>query len=177
MKLSPVVEKFVVHWGEMGSRWGISRSVAQIHALLFISGRALPADEIAEVLSIARSNVSTGIKELQTWGIVRVTHQLGDRRDHFEALSDVWETFRMILRERKKREADPTLQLLRECVDEAEQHKRPNKDDQLAAERLAQMLEFFELTSGWGERAGNLSPATIKRLAKMGDSVFRLVGS
>ena len=171
------MQKFILHWGEMGTKWGINRSVAQIHALLYVAGRPMPADVITEVLSIARSNVSSSLKELQGWGIVRNTHLLGDRREHFEALADVWETFRLILQERKRREADPTLRVLRECVDEASQVKKPAADDTLARERLAKMLEFFELANHWGERAAVLSPKTMKRFAEMGDAVFRLAGS
>ena len=115
-KLTPVQQKFVLHWGEMGTRWGINRTVAQIHALLFLSPTPLHAEEIAATLGVARSNVSTSLRELQGWGIVRVTHILGDRRDHFESLRDVWELFRVIVDERKKREADPTLAMLREAV-------------------------------------------------------------
>lgn len=174
--MTPLMRKFVLHWGEMGTRWGINRSVAQIHALLYIGGEPLPADKIAEELEIARSNVSTGLKELQGWGIVRVTHTIGDRRDHFEALADVWETFRHILNERKRREADPTLQLLRECVDEAAAIEHPTAQDAIARQRLAEMHEYFELANGWGDRAGRLSPKTLKRLAKMGDAIFKLVG-
>jgi DNA-binding transcriptional regulator GbsR (MarR family) len=177
MKMTPLMEKFIVHWGEMGAKWGVNRSVAQIHALLYITGKALPADEIVELLSIARSNVSTGLKELQSWGIVRVTHVLGDRRDHFEAIADVWETFRLILRERKRREADPTLQMLRDCVSEADGAKKSTADEAVIQERLNDMLEFFETAHRWGERASALSPATLKRFAQMGDAAFRLVGS
>src|SRR5205823_649069 len=110
--LSPVQQKFILHWGEMGARWGINRTVAQIHALLFISPAPLTADDIVDALSVARSNVSTSLKELQGWGIVRVVHVMGDRRDHFESLKDVFEMFRIIVDERKKREIDPTLALL-----------------------------------------------------------------
>src|SRR5882757_4700459 len=114
--LSPVAEKFVLHWGEMGTRWGINRTVAQIHALLYISPKALNAEEIAEALGVARSNVSTSLKELQGWGIVKVVHMLGDRRDHFESIKDVWDLFRQVLDERKKREIDPTVSMIRDCV-------------------------------------------------------------
>ena len=117
--LSPVQQKFILHWGEMGTRWGINRTVAQVHALLYISARPLPADEIVEALSVARSNVSTSLRELEGWGIIKTTHALGDRRDHYESIKDVWEMFRIVLDERKKREMDPTLALLRECVEEA----------------------------------------------------------
>src|SRR6266849_1589093 len=118
-QLKPIQQKFVLHWGEMGTRWGINRTVAQIHALLFLSPRPLNAEEIAQTLGVARSNVSTSLRELQGWGIVRLVHVLGDRRDHFESLKDVWEMFRMVLDERKKREIDPTLAMLRECIAEA----------------------------------------------------------
>src|ERR1700679_815244 len=142
MKLTPIMQKYILHWGEMGTKWGVNRSVAQIHALLYICGQPLPADEIAHLLSIARSNVSNGLKELQSWGIVRVAHTMGDRRDHFEALSDVWETFRHILTERKRREATPTLRLLRDCAADAAQVAAPTADDALVQQRVADMLEF-----------------------------------
>src|SRR5688572_27218355 len=109
MKLTPTMQKFILHWGEMGWRWGINRSVAQVHALLMLSPKPMPADEICETLNVARSNVSTSLKELQGWGLIRVVHEFGDRREHFETLKDVWEMFLIILRERKKRELDPTL--------------------------------------------------------------------
>src|SRR5205809_3767910 len=125
--LSPVQQKFILHWGEMGTRWGINRTVAQIHALLFISPKSLPAEDIAETLAVARSNVSTSLKELQGWGIVRLVHVLGDKRDHFESLKDVWEMFRIVLDERKKREIDPTLNMLRECISETEKSKDSDK--------------------------------------------------
>src|SRR2546430_11655359 len=121
--LGPVQQKFILHWGEMGTRWGINRTVAQVHALLFISDRPLPADEIVERLWVERSNISTSLKELQGWGIVRVVHVIGDRRDHFESMQDVWEMFRVIIEERKRREIDPTLAILRECVADAEKLK------------------------------------------------------
>jgi DNA-binding transcriptional regulator GbsR (MarR family) len=174
MKLTPVMSKYILHWGEMGTKWGINRSVAQIHALLYISGRPLPAEEIAELLSIARSNVSNGLKELQGWGIIRVAHTMGDRRDHFEAIADVWEAFRLILIERKRRESDPTLRMLRECVEDATANEKPTADEALTQKRLEDMLEFFELANNWGERAGNFSPKTLKRFAKMGDTIFKL---
>src|ERR1700682_3404595 len=116
LPVSPAVRRFIVHWGEMGSSWGINRTVAQIHALLYIAPRPLTAEEIAATLSVARSNVSTSLRELQGWGIVKVAHVLGDRRDYFESMRDVWEMFRIILEERKRREVDPTLNVLRECV-------------------------------------------------------------
>jgi DNA-binding transcriptional regulator GbsR (MarR family) len=112
-KLSPVQEKFILHWGEMGTRWGINRTVAQIHALLYLSESPLHAEDIARLLSVARSNVSSSLRELQSWGIVRVTHVLGDRRDHFESLKDVWQKVQIIVEERKRREVDPTIEMLK----------------------------------------------------------------
>src|SRR5882762_9544610 len=136
--LSPVQQKFVLHWGEMGTRWGINRTVAQIHALLYISRKPLNAEQIAETLGVARSNVSTSLKELQGWGIVKLVHLAGDKRDHFDSMKDVWEMFRVVLDERKRREIDPTLALLHECIAEAEQQKNTDK---YTAERLRNLAE------------------------------------
>src|SRR5438045_8552282 len=117
--LPPVAQKFILHWGEMGTRWGINRTVAQVHALLFLSEKPLPADEIAKTLGVARSNISTSLHELQNWGIVRVVHVIGDRRDHFESMKDVFAMFRIIARERKRREIEPTLRDLSDCIAES----------------------------------------------------------
>ena len=141
MKLTPVTEKFILHWGEMGWRWGINRAVAQVHALLMMAPKPLPADEICDSLGVARSNVSNSLKELQGWGLVRVVHVFGDRREHFETLRDVWEMFLIILRERKKRELDPTLQTLRECAEEATKGKDASD---YTAQRLKELIEFME---------------------------------
>src|ERR1043165_7549055 len=119
-KLSAVQQKFILHWGEMGSSWGINRTVAQIHALLYLSPKPLTAEEICESLGVARSNASNSLKELQNWGIVKIVHVMGDRRDHFESMKDVWEMFRIVLDQRKKREIDPTIELLRACVEETD---------------------------------------------------------
>src|SRR6478609_7268499 len=125
--LNPVQQKFILHWGEMGTRWGINRTVAQIHALLYISPKPLNADDIVQTLSVARSNVSNSLKELQSWGIVKLVHVMGDKRDHFESMRDVWEMFRVVLDERKKREIDPTLAILRDCIVEAEKDKETDE--------------------------------------------------
>src|SRR4029077_18233796 len=145
-KLSPVEQKFILHWGEMGTRWGINRTVAQIHALLFLSPHPVNAEEIASTLSVARSNVSTSLKELQGWGIVKRVHVLGDQRDHFESMKDVWEMFRVVLDERKKREIDPTLAVLRECVAEAAKDK---ETDEFTEQKLRELGEFFETSTAW----------------------------
>src|SRR3977135_3665557 len=143
-KLSPVQQKFILHWGEMGTRWGINRTVAQIHALLYLSPRPVNAEEIASTLSVARSNVSTSLKELQGWGIVKRVHVLGDQRDHFESMKDVWEMFRVVLDERKKREFDPTMRMLQECITEAEADKAT---DEYTETRLRELYGFFETTT------------------------------
>ena len=171
--LKDAARKFILHWGEMGTRWGINRTVAQIHALLMISDRALAADEIAETLEIARSNVSTSLRELQNWGIVRLVHVPGDRRDHFESLKDVYEMFRIILRERRRREVDPTITLLRDCIAEAE---KPKSADAYTRDRLAELLEFFELGTSSFDLAEKLPTASLLKVAKMGDKAVKLLG-
>jgi DNA-binding transcriptional regulator GbsR (MarR family) len=173
MKLTPVMERFILHWGEMGWRWGINRSVAQVHALLMLAPKPLPADEIGETLDVARSNVSTSIKELQGWGLVRVVHVFGDRREHFETLRDVWEMFLVILRERKNRELEPTLATLRDCTREA---KAGKLDAEYTLRRLEELTDFIELAGSWADRTQGLSPAATKRLLQLGDKVFRLAG-
>ncbi|MEK8066958.1 MarR family transcriptional regulator, partial [Burkholderia contaminans] len=116
MELTPIAERFILHWGEMGSRWGVNRTVSQIHALLYLAGRPIAADEIAETLNVARSNVSTSLKELQAWRLAKVVHVLGDRRDHFETSTDIWELFKLIVEGRRQREIEPTLTVLRDCL-------------------------------------------------------------
>src|SRR5215204_5554019 len=132
-KLSSVQQKFILHWGEMGTRWGINRTVAQIHALLYMSPKPINAEDIATTLDVARSNVSNSLKELQGWGIVKRVHVMGDQRDHFESMKDVWEMFRVVLDERKKREIDPTLAVLRNCIADAERDK---ETDEYTEQRL-----------------------------------------
>jgi DNA-binding transcriptional regulator GbsR (MarR family) len=170
--LSPVAERFILHWGEMGTRWGINRTVAQIHALLYLSARPLHAEEIASALSVARSNVSNSLRELQNWGIVRTAHVLGDRRDHFESMKDVWEMFRLILDERKKRETDPTLQFVRSCVADA----KKSGGSSYERERLADMLSFFEDMTRWYEQTRSMPLPVVKKFVKLGDKVARMLG-
>jgi DNA-binding transcriptional regulator GbsR (MarR family) len=172
MALTTVQQKFIVHWGEMGARWGINRTVAQIHALLFLSPKPLHAEEIAATLGVARSNVSNSLRELQGWKIVRVVHILGDRRDHFESMKDVWEMFRVIVGERKTREADPTLAMLREVVAEA---KSAGAADAYTRDRLSDMLDFFELASRWCDQIRKLPTGAVIRMVKMGDRIAKLL--
>ena len=169
MVFTAINERFVLHWGEMGARWGINRTVAQIHALLYLSPKPLNAEEIAETLSVARSNVSNSLKELQGWGIVKIVHVMGDRRDHFESMKDVWEMFRTILDERKKRESDPTLAMLRQSVAEAKQA------DAYTKERLSDMLSFFENMTNWYDQTRKMPTASVIKLCKMGDKIAKLL--
>src|SRR5436853_2031398 len=164
--LSPVGQKVILHWGEMGMRWGINRTVAQIHALLFLSPRPLAAEEIAATLGIARSNVSNSLHELQNWGIVRVVHVIGDRRDHFESLKDVFAMFRIIARERKKREIEPTLRVLRDCIEES---GKPKAADAYTRDRLGDLMNFFEVATNAYEQLEKLPTPAVLKLAKLGD--------
>jgi len=171
--LSPVQRKFILHWGEMGTRWGVNRTVAQVHALLYLSPKPLNADEIVGALDVARSNVSTSLKELQGWGIVTLVHVAGDKRDHFESMKDVWEMFRIVLDERKKRECDPTMRLLRDCIVEAEKDKAT---DDYTEERLRELYKFFEATTSWYEQVRRWPTATIVKFVKRGDKVLKTLG-
>lgn len=173
MNLSDTEQKFVLHWGEMGTRWGVNRTVAQIHALLFLAQQPMAAETIAETLGVARSNVSTSLRELQSWKLVRISHVLGDRRDHFLALQDVWEIFRVILEERKRREIDPTLSVLRECAIEGAQDAE--LDDAVLA-RMQVALDFLEMFSATFQDYQRLPPATLQRMLKMGGKVARFIG-
>lgn len=173
MKTSATEQKFILHWGEMGTRWGVNRTVAQIHALLYLSEKPLTADDIVEALGVARSNVSNSLKELQSWKLVRITHVLGDRRDHFIALQDVWEIFRVIIEERKRREIDPTLTVLRECAIEGTQDREL---DASVLMRMQTVLDFLEMLSTTYQDYQNLSPQTLQRFLKMGGQVARMLG-
>lgn len=171
MELTDIARRFVVHWGEMGSAWGVNRTVAQIHALLFIHGRPLHAEALAETLGVARSNVSNSLKELQNWNLIRVTHVLGDRRDYFETSSDVWALFRTIVRERKEREFDPTTRLLAELVAREDFAAEPPD----AQDRLRETLRFMQALGAWSEEMLRLSPTTLEKVLKLGASVQKLV--
>ncbi len=173
LRLTPAIETFVVHWGEMGSRWGVSRTVAQIHALLYLAPRPLNAEEIAETLSLARSTVSTSLRELQGWGVIKLVHVLGDRRDHFDGMDDVWEMFRLIVAERKKKEVDPTLEILKESRRLSLDNGAPPE----IAAKLGSMLDFFESLDSFYDRASRLSTSNLRSIMKAGD-VFgtRLLG-
>ncbi len=186
MALTPVEQKFILHWGEMGTRWGINRTVAQIHALLFLSPKPLHAEEIAATLTVARSNVSNSLRELQGWGVVRVAHVLGDRRDHFESLKDVWEMFRIVCQERKRRELDPTLRVLHECVDDLQQadvaraprsRSPEGTPPSYTREKLEDMLEFLTITSSLFDEVVRLPPSTLKGMARLRGKLKSIFGA
>ena len=157
-----------MHWGEMGSRWGISRMVAQIHALLYFSPKPMAADEIVDALGVARSHVSNSLKELQSWGVVRVVHVMGDRREHFQSIKDVWQLFEILLDERKRREMDPTLKMLRETQALLNDGA---KVDVHTRERLKEMLGFFEMMDGWFGEIRRLPLPSRVKLVKWGTRV------
>ena len=171
MNLSPLSQRFVLHFGEMGSRWGINRTVGQIYALLFVSPRALNADDIGDALAFSRSNVSMGLKELQSWNLVRLIHQPNDRREYFQAPEDVWAIFRTLAEERRKREIDPTLSMLRDALME----QASGHDDIHAQERMRQMHDLIELMTGWLADVQKMDSATLVSLMKMGAKVQKLL--
>src|SRR5450631_3656978 len=172
-KLNPVEQKYILHWGEMGTKWGINRTVAQIHALLYLSPKPLHAGEIGDTLDVARSNVSNSLKELQGWRIVKLVHVMGDKRDHFEALPDVWKTFRIVLDERKKREIDPTLEMLRECIAKAGEDSNTGK---YTEQRLRDLAGFFEVTTGWYGQICHWPSSAFVRFAKFSGKIQKLLG-
>ncbi|CAG0987816.1 HTH-type transcriptional repressor OpcR [Anaerolineales bacterium] len=171
MELTPVAQKFIVHWGEMGEKWGINRTIAQIHGLLYLSPKPLNAEEISETLSLARSTVSVGLRELEGWGIIRIVHALGERTDYFEVKGDAYEMFRFIVDYRKRREVDPTLHMLRESVAELEN----SNEDPHAKDKMHEMLDLFEISDSIYQQAEKIPTKTIVRIAKMGDVVSKVL--
>lgn len=170
MELDPISQKFILHWGEMGARWGMNRTLSQLHALLFLAERPMHAEEIAETLGVARSNVSTSLKELQSWGLVSITHLMGERRDHYVALQDIYEIFRLIVEGRKRREIDPTLSVLRDCVLQADEATPP-----AVLKRIEDVLGFVEALNDWYDEMKKLKPGSWLQLMKMGAKVHTLL--
>ncbi len=171
MNLPPLTQRFVMHFGEMGSRWGINRTVGQIYALLYVSAKPLNADEVGEALGFSRSNVSMGLKELQSWRLVRLIHLPNDRREYFQAPEDVWAIFRTLAAERRKREIDPTLSMLRELImqspdSEAERH---------AQARMREMHELIELMTSWYADVQRLETERLIQLLSLGSKVVRVL--
>jgi len=171
VRLPEAIERFVLHWGEMGAVWRVNRSVAQIHALLYVSDKPMTAEDIAERLAMARSNVSTSLRELTGWGLVRRVHVMGDRRDHYEAEGDMFEMVRRIALGRKAREIDPTLGVLRACVADA---KKDARIPVSVRKRLSAMLEFTETVDKSFGEIMQLPAPTLSALLKMGGAVARV---
>lgn len=170
-KLTPLVRSFVSHFGEMGSRWGINRTVGQIYALIFVAPQPLNADDIAEKLEFSRSNVSMGLKELQAWRLVNLRHVPGDRREYFDAPADAWEIFRTLAEERRRREIEPTLSMLRNALLET-----PTcEEDRIAQERMQGMHELIGLMMNWFDDVQRLDAQTLSQLMKMGSKVQKLL--
>jgi DNA-binding transcriptional regulator GbsR (MarR family) len=171
MNLPPLTQAFVLHFGEMGSRWGVARTVGQLYALLFVSDRALNADEIVEKLGVSRSNVSVGLKELQAWRLVRLSHLPGDRRDYYSAPDDVWTIFRTLAEERQRREVEPTLSLLRVSLLESPD----SVEERHAQARMREMYELMEKMTEWFAEVRQLSPATLLGLMALGGKVGKVL--
>jgi DNA-binding transcriptional regulator GbsR (MarR family) len=172
MNLSPTLSRFVLHWGEMGTRWGVNRTVSQIHALLYISGRPMNAEEITDTLDVARSNVSNSLRELQGWGLVRLVHLSGDRRDHFETSKHVWELVRTIVKERQKREIAPTIEVLRELLADPAIQRDPAE----AKLRMQETLELLETLTAWSDEMLKLDTETLTKVLKLGAKIKKLLG-
>jgi DNA-binding transcriptional regulator GbsR (MarR family) len=171
MELTPLTERFILHWGEMGSRWGVNRTVAQIHALLYLLGRPVSADEIVETLGVARSNVSNSLKELQAWRLAKVVHVRGDRRDHFETSTDIWELFKLIVEGRRQRELDPTLTVLRDSLASPEMADESPETEQ----RIRETLVFLETLTTWSDEMLRLKPETIMKTLGLGAKISKVV--
>ena len=171
MELKPIAERFVLHWGEMGSRWGVNRTVAQIHALLYLAGRPMDAEEITSTLGVARSNVSNSLKDLQSWHLIRVVHLKGDRRDHFETSTDVWELFKLIVAGRRQREIDPTAVALKECL----QNPAIDEEDEGTRERIEETLRFIEIMSALAEEMLRYKPETLMKTLGMSAKISKAI--
>ena len=171
MNLPALIQAFVLHFGEMGSRWGINRTVGQIYALLFISSEPLNAEDIVERLGVSRSNVSMGLKELQAWSLVRLQHKPGDRRDYFSTPDDIWQIVRTLVEERKKREIDPTLSLLREVL----MQEPASPEERHAQARMREMHDLFELLTGWYEDVRHVDTERLVQLLTLGAKVQKVL--
>jgi DNA-binding transcriptional regulator GbsR (MarR family) len=171
IQLSELGNQFILHWGEMGARWGINRTVSQIHAFLYFIGKPANAEQIADTLQVARSNVSNSLKELQNWHLVRITHMMGDRRDYFETSLDIWELFRTVITERKAREFNPTVQFLERYLSE----NTFNNNELEAKKRVQDMLELMKTLSIWGDEMIKLKPETLTKIMKYGAKIQMLI--
>ena len=172
MVLTKAAREFILHWGEMGSRWGVNRTVAQVHALLYLSAEPLTAEDIAEALSVARSNVSTSLRELQNWQLVQATHKMGDRRDFFSTSQDVWQLFLTVAHQRVPREIEPTIAALGRLAAEARAEKQPK-----VTARIAGMHSFLQEMHGWYQQMTKLPPSTLRSLVSLGAGVTKWLPS
>ena len=172
MEMTPAMQEFILHWGDMGSRWGVNRSVAQIHALLHIAPAPLTAEEISETLGLARSNVSVGLKDLLSWKLVKTSRRLGDRRDHFTAIEDLFDLVTAVVESRREREFQPTLTALREVARTADSDGTPKE----TRKRIAQTLETMEIFDDWYREVASLPRGAQLTLLRMGGKIARLAG-
>jgi DNA-binding transcriptional regulator GbsR (MarR family) len=170
--LEPVEEKFILHWGEMGTKWGINRTVAQVHALLYLAAKPMPADEISTTLSVARSNVSTSLRELQGWKLVHLVPRMGERRDRFHTPHDLWEMFLTVVEQRVEREVAPTIVMLRRCAEEARKDKAT---EPVVTSRIAAMSEFLGDMHDWYGQMKRLPAATLRSLIPVGKGLSKLL--
>ncbi len=173
MKTTAYQQSFILHFGEMGSRWGINRTVGQMYALLYVSASPMNADQITEALGVSRSNTSMALKELQAWQLVRLQHLPDDRRDYFSAPDDIWEIFRTLMAERRKREIEPTMSMIRGAL----MTQQTDPADVYAEQRLSEMLGLIELVTGWLDDMVELDQKTAVKLMKLGGGVQKLLGS
>ena len=173
MKITPTINKYIHHWGEMGIRWGTNRSVAQIQALLYLSPKPLTNKDISELLNISKSTVSTNLRELQNYGLVMMRHIEKDREDYFESIHDVWELFRVIIEKRKEKELSPTLKMLKECSKEIETE---DEADKITRERIHNMLSFVDSINDWYDKIRSISNSTLRKIMKLGNAITSLVG-
>ncbi len=171
LELSNLAHQFILHWGEMGTQWGINRTVSQIHALLYYLGRPLNAEQIARALQVARSNVSNSLKELQNWNLVHMTHLMGDRRDYFVTSLDIWQLFNTVITERKQREFDPTVNFLKRYIEE----NTFNTGELEAKKRVQEMLNLMQTLSVWGDEMLKLKPDTLTKIMKYGAKIQMLI--
>ncbi|MEY4766256.1 MAG: hypothetical protein RI907_2929 [Pseudomonadota bacterium] len=170
-QLSPLAHQFVSHFGEMGSRWGINRTVGQIYAYIYISPEPVCADDMAETLGFSRGNVSMGLKELQAWRLVKLRHFAGDRREYFEPVGNAWETFRRLAEERRQREIEPTLSMLRDALIQPPQ----SPQDEHAQERMREMHDLIEQLTAWFDEVNRMDVQTLSKLMNMGAKVGKLL--
>lgn len=171
MKLTPNIESFVFHFGEMGSRWGFNRTVGQIYALLVVSEHPISANDIGEALSVSRGNVSMGLKELSSWGLVHTIHKPGDRKDYYHTKGSIWDMAKKVFEERRKREVDPTLSLLRDILLE----DPTNEADRFASQQIKDIHDVLENITLWSQSLQAMSPEQLETLLKMGTSVGKVL--